>query len=298
MNVIALPNGKPVYCGTYYSKAEWIEVLNKFNDLYNKDPKKMTDYANMVAKGVNEANIIEVNIQTNDFTTSDVSAIVNMEKENWDLKWGGNKAPQKFILPANLEVLLDYAVLSNDQATKDYLKLTLDKILLGGIYDHVGGGFFRYSTDPTWKVPHYEKMLYDNGQLLSLFSKAYRVFKNPAYKKIVFETYNFLEKEMKNPEGCYYSSIDADSEGKEGIYYLWTEKELKTILQNDFPLFAKYYTIAPNQKIEDNQFLFIKTKNDSAFAEHNNISQSTLKEYQVKWRQLLQKQRATRTAVH
>ena len=79
---------------------------------------------------------------------------------------------------------------------------------------------------------------------------------------------------------------------------MWTEKELKTILQNDFPLFAKYYTIAPNQKIEDNQFLFIKTKNDSAFAEHNNISQSTLKEYQVKWRQLLQKQRATRTAVH
>ena len=123
------------------------------------------------------------------------------------------------------------------------VELTLDKMALGGIYDHVAGGFHRYTVEPTWKIPHFEKMLYDNGQLVSLYAAGYQVFGKMSYLKVLEKTLRFITSEMMNKEGGFYSSYDADSEGEEGKYYVWTSGEIETLLKDDSPIFKDYYSI-------------------------------------------------------
>src|SRR5690606_22393003 len=113
------------------------------------------------------------------------------------------------------------------------------------------GGFSRYATDVQWHVPHFEKMLYDNGQLLSLYSHAYQVTKDPIYKRIVYETIEFANRELLSPEGGFYSSLDADSEGKEGRFYVWTEQEIKDMLGKDAGIYLHYYGITSNGNWEE-----------------------------------------------
>ena len=127
--------------------------------------------------------------------------------------------------------------MSEHTAALSHVKLTLDKIAYGGIYDHLGGGIARYATDKLWKVPHFEKMLYDNGQIVSLYSEAYQKFKDEDYKTLVYGTLAFIERELKSDEGAFYSALDADSEGEEGKFYVWGKKELETLLGEDYPLF-------------------------------------------------------------
>ena len=198
-------------------------------------------YADNLAKGIQNTSVIPPATDLKGITQSSLKEGVNTWKQSWDLEWGGDIEVEKFIIPYKLEFLLDYAILTEDEEARTHVKTTLDKIASGGIYDHVGGGFFRYSTDKYWKIPHFEKMLYDNAQLLSLYSKAYSVFKEPSYKKMVKETFSFLEREMKSPEGGYYAAIDSETDGEEGKFYLWSEEELKTLLKQDFPLFSAYY---------------------------------------------------------
>ncbi len=173
LNVILLPNGKPLYGGTYHTKRQWIEVLSNVNTKFRADRKAAEDYADRVAKGVAEVNFIPRAESEAPLSSEYLREAVARWKLQWDMEMGGNLGREKFIMPANLSFLLDYARLTGDLEADVFAKNTLDKILQGGIYDHVGGGFFRYSTDPEWKVPHFEKMLYDNAQLLSLFSRAY-----------------------------------------------------------------------------------------------------------------------------
>src|SRR5690606_26466107 len=147
--------------------------------LYKDDPKKANEYADMVAQGIQEVNIVQPVSDLGRLTPEVQKASVEKWKDNWDLKWGGNQGSQKFMIPVNLDFLLDYAVLTEDEEARDFVKTTLDRMAWGGVYDHIAGGFYRYSTDAQWKVPHFEKMLYDNAQLLSLYSKAYKVYKEP-----------------------------------------------------------------------------------------------------------------------
>ena len=129
---------------------------------------------------------------------------------------GGSNGAPKFPMPNAYTFLLRYAHLSKNIEVLEHVEITLDKIAFGGIYDQIGGGFARYSTDKFWKAPHFEKMLYDNGQLVSLYSEGYLKFKNPLYKQIVFETLEFVERELMAKNGAFYSALDADSEGEEG----------------------------------------------------------------------------------
>ena len=283
LNVITLPNGKPIYGGTYHTKEQWSKVLAEVSKLYKNDPEKANEYADMVAQGIQEVNIIQPVSDLGMLTPEVLKNSVEKWKENWDLKWGGNIGSQKFMIPVNLDFLLDYAVLTEDKDAMDFVKTTLDRIAWGGVYDHIAGGFYRYSTDAQWKVPHFEKMLYDNAQLLSLYSKAYKLFNEPMYKKVVEETIAFLDREMKNPDGGYYAAIDADSEGEEGKFYVWKEEELKSVLGSDYDLFAKYYNIKRSNIWENDSYVLFRNSGDEDFMKENDITAEDWDGVQARW---------------
>lgn len=296
LNVITLPNGKPIYGGTYHTKEQWVQVLEKVSSLYKNDPKKANEYADMVAQGIQEANLITPSDNHEALTKEVVTESVENWKNTWDTKKGGDQVQQKFMLPSNLNFLLDYALLTGDKETEKHIKNTLNKIAFGGIYDFVGGGFYRYSTDPNWKVPHFEKMLYDNAQLLSVFAKAYGAYREPAYKEVVYKTIEFLNRDMKNPNGGYYAALDADSEGEEGKYYVWKKEELESILGYEFDAFKSYFGIESKNIWEHKKYVLHRSVTDAEFCTKNKFSNSKLQEEKDKWKNLLLKERTKRIA--
>ena len=216
LNVITLPDGRPVWGGTYFKKDAWINSLEKIEKIYQENPQKLIDYATQLEEGIKSMDLISVNTNELNFTNFPSDSIVEKWSDSFDYKYGGPNRSPKFMMPNNLEYLLRHGIQYNNEKLLNYVYVTLDRIAYGGVYDHVGGGFARYSTDLRWHVPHFEKMLYDNAQLVSLYSKAYQITKKPLYKEVVIETLEFIKREMTNPEGAFYSSLDADSLTKEG----------------------------------------------------------------------------------
>jgi len=255
LNVIMLPNGKPIYLGTYLEKEEWISILSKFKLEYEQQPEKVQDYASMLAKGVQQYYEIPYTESNMDNSKDILRAGIEKWSSHWDKEWGGDMGAEKFVGPIKLEMLLNHAVLNNDETALRHVMHTLQKVAIGGIYDHIGGGFFRYSTDSYWRKPHFEKMLYDNAQLLQLYSKAYQVKQHPLFKNVVYETFTFLQREMSDGQGGYYSSLDADSEGKEGGYYLWDKQELESVLGDEYLKFSEKFNIKGLYAVEEGDFL-------------------------------------------
>ena len=284
LNVIVLPNGKPMYGGTYHTNEQWTSVLQKIHQLYKDNPQKANEYAEKVAQGIQDVNFIVPTEKTNDLSVTAINEGLSKWKSEWDLEWGGNVGREKFMLPGQLDFLLDEATIANDSTSLSFVKTTLDQMARGGIYDHVAGGFYRYSTDPKWHIPHFEKMLYDNAQLASLYAKAYTIFKKPAYKKISMETLAFLKKEMKNVDGGYFAAIDADSEGEEGKYYVWTEEELEHIIQKDYSLFKKYYSIDSSKKMEGGKIVLYQSLEDETFIKEHQTTQKHLGDLKASWK--------------
>ena len=216
LNVIALPDGRPVFAGTYFEKEQWIQILETYKYRMEEERDDLEDFANDLKREIVRKDVIpDFSI---DSPVKDTLLISYAEqlKSTMDTLHGGRQGGIKFPNPTNLELLLSYAHLYEDQEAFDLVELTLEKMAYGGIYDHIGGGFSRYSTDRIWKIPHFEKMLYDNAQLISVYSKAYRSLKNEEFKRVVFETIDFCDNELSIPKGPYFSSLDADSDGEEG----------------------------------------------------------------------------------
>lgn len=303
LNCIALPDGKPVFGGTYFSKEEWISVLTKMSTLYKNDPKKIQDYADKLILGIQKSELIHLNNNTADFKNDDTHKAVALWKKSFDYQNGGLLGEPKFPMPNALHFLLRYGVQNKDKAVQKYVETTLTKMADGGLYDPIGGGFSRYSTDSKWHIPHFEKMLYDNAQLVSLYADAYLVSKKQSYKKTVIETLNFVERELMGSEGQFYSSLDADSKNasgklEEGEFYSWKIAELQTILKEDFPLFKKYYNINSDGLWENNKYVLFKTQSDSEFAQKNNLTPEALNSKTKIWKQLLLNARNKRTRPH
>jgi hypothetical protein len=285
LNCIALPDGKPVYGGTYFRRDEWKNMLGKIAQLHREDISKLLEYANQLNEGLLEQN--NAGKSTDLELQFDLPKAINNSKKNFDKTWGGNSGSPKFPMPNNLEYLLRFYYISNDEEVKTHLELTLDKIAAGGIYDHVGGGFSRYSVDAVWKVPHFEKMLYDNAQLISLYSLAYRLFIKSRYKEVVYETLDFLEREMHSSSGGYYSAIDADSEGVEGKFYCWKESELENLIGEDFSLFKSFYNISQAGNWENGNNIIYHTYSVSDFVSQSQISENEFKEKMERARKTL-----------
>jgi len=257
LNCFALPDGRPVYGGTYFQPEQWAQILEGLNDTYKKDPQRILVAAKEISEGIKNAELISVKNTQLDFSKSQAKIMYTNWKPAFDKEWGGNKRAPKFPLPISKEFLLQYAYFNENEEAEDHLNLSLTKIAQGGIYDHVGGGFARYSVDEKWKVPHFEKMMYDNGQLISLYSKAYKRSKNPYYKNLIEQSIDFINREMTTHEGAFYSSFDADSEGVEGKFYVWNKSEIENIVGNDSHWFCEYFNIKEHGNWEESNILWM-----------------------------------------
>ncbi|MGI8892183.1 MAG: thioredoxin domain-containing protein [Bacteroidia bacterium] len=244
LNACALPDGKPFYAGTYFPKQNWMSVLAQIINLYKNDYTGVSEQAEAITEGINRNELIQSETSDKDFSEDEFRKIYNNWKPLIDLKDGGYDKAPKFPLPIGWEFLLHYYYLTKDQSALDAVQITLDKMALGGIYDQVGGGFARYSVDKIWLVPHFEKMLYDNGQLISLYSNAYKITGSELYKEIVYETIEFIERELTSPQGGFYSALNADSEGEEGKFYVWNYDEFVSLFNDEEgKLLAEFYNI-------------------------------------------------------
>lgn len=262
LNCFALPDGRPVYGGTYFPKDKWQQTLTSLKGLKENDPVKLEEYAKNLTAGIQQSELIIRNEDPLETKVEFLAQKVNEWSKYWDRKKGGpNRAP-KFPLPNNYQFLLEYAFLSGDQESMDFVSTTLDQMARGGIYDQIGGGFARYSTDELWKAPHFEKMLYDNAQLVSLYSQAFTATQNPRYKKIVQETLAFTKRELTNKNGGFYSALDADSEGEEGKFYVWKKEELKEALTpEEFELAKKFYNLNNKGLWEHGNYILLMDEN-------------------------------------
>ncbi|MEM7369182.1 MAG: thioredoxin domain-containing protein [Bacteroidota bacterium] len=257
LNAIALPDGRPIYGGTYFRKDQWMRALGQVAGLYQQQPEQTEQYAVDLVNAMKRMDVLQPT-DSKPFAQSDLQRISLQWMPQIDRKWGGRDVKaNKFPLPANNIFLLRAAQLKQDEEIQAAVDITLEKMAFGGIYDHLGGGFARYSVDPYWKVPHFEKMLYDNGQLVSLYAEAYLQKPQALYKRLVFQTIDFLERELTSEEGGFYSSLDADSEGEEGKFYVWTYDEIEQLLGEDARLFGDYYNAHPFGNWEGNNILFV-----------------------------------------
>lgn len=259
LNCFALPDGRPVYGGTYFPKKNWKEVLSSLHRIYVNQYDQIVEQADAITKGLSDISPLINRESTSMFTPDFLHRYYQVLSKSFDPVWGGSKGAPKFPMPVICDFLLRYHFQSKNQEVLEVVRLLLDKMALGGIYDHLGGGFARYSTDEKWIVPHFEKMLYDNAQLVSLYSKAYKITKDENYKQVILHTLGFVEKELSSPDGAFYSSLDADSEGEEGKFYVWSKKEIDNLLGPRSELFCRHYQVSDEGNFESNRnILYLK----------------------------------------
>lgn len=268
LNVICLPDGRPIYGGTYFKTQDWQNVLLQIAQMWEESPETAIDYAERLTAGINKAEKLPIAPIPEEYTLLDIKSIVLPWKEQFDFRDGGYRRAPKFPLPNNWLFFLRYGVLAEDEDTLQHVHFTLEKIANGGIYDHIGGGFARYSVDGKWHVPHFEKMLYDNGQLISLYSEAYQQKPSLLYKNVVFETIAWAQREMLAPNGGFYSALDADSEGVEGKFYTFGYSEFD-ILEDDADIAREYFNITPDGNWSEEQINipFVKPSNQQLIQE-------------------------------
>ncbi len=294
LNCIVLPDGRPIWGGTYFRKDKWIEQINQIADFYETQPDKAIEYAVKLTQGIKQSELVVLNKEEAAFDKSKLEEVYVSWEQRFDNVEGGPDRSPKFPIPNNYQFLLRYAHLSNNQAALDHVKLTLDKIAYGGIYDHLGGGITRYSTDELWKVPHFEKMLYDNGQIISLYSEAYQKFKDPDYKNLIYGTLAFIERELMSEEGAFYSALDADSDGEEGKFYIWKKEELTTLLGDNYELFADYYNVNRKGYWEHDNYILLRDEDEETLAKKHNLSKEDLQAKMTTSQAILMKERDTR----
>lgn len=284
LNVFLTPDKTPFYGGTYFppepmhNRASWKDVLlgiakgfKENRDQINTQAQKLTEHLlSSNAFGFQKTGAIAAP------SLSDIDAAVSALLTQADTVWGGFGGAPKFPQTASIRFLLRYHYFTpTHKASLDHALLCLDKMIEGGIYDQLGGGFSRYSTDGQWLAPHFEKMLYDNALLVTTLSEAYQLTKKESYHKVITETIAFVERELMCTDGGFLSALDADSEGVEGKFYTWAASEITSLLQNDAPLFMAYYGVTEAGNWEHTNILHTPQP-AAAVAEQFGVSESEL----------------------
>lgn len=273
LNCICLPDQRPIYGGTYFKKEDWKKLILNLASFWTEKPKEAENYANKLTEGIRESEKITFLSEQKTYTQEDLNEIYEPWASQFDWTEGGYTRSPKFPLPSNWTFMLRYAKLMGNEQADAITYFTLQKMAFGGIYDQLGGGFARYSVDAKWHVPHFEKMLYDNAQLVSLYAEAYQHEPLELYRKVVYETIDWLAREMSDSSGGFYSAFDADSEGVEGKFYTFTKAEIDTLLGDESAVFCTYYNLTEEGNwAEEHTNILCRKESDVKLAKAFNLN--------------------------
>ncbi|MFM9949374.1 MAG: thioredoxin domain-containing protein [Saprospiraceae bacterium] len=282
LNCFLTPDGRPYYAGTYfppvaaYNRPSWMQVLQQMQTVYRTRREVVEDQANRLSEMIRKTDKTFVSAippaasLDAAFPREALDSVFEQFRRQFDAAEGGFGSAPKFPGSMSLQFLLEYHYYTGEQAALDHVLLSIDKMAMGGIYDQLGGGFARYATDRAWLIPHFEKMLYDNALLVSLLSDAYKATGKALYLETIQETLGFIEREMTCTDGGFYSALDADSEGVEGKFYVWSKAEVDAILGTDAPLFCEYYDVTEGGNWEHQNILWRRASLES-FAESKQL---------------------------
>jgi uncharacterized protein YyaL (SSP411 family) len=306
LNVFLTPAAKPFYGGTYYpprpvhNRPSWLDVLAGVSNAFGERREEIEKQAESLLQhmqqsngfGVQKAAGLDLDFQAT-FTKEKTELMFSNIMKTADREEGGFGQAPKFPQTFTIQFLLHYYHYTRNEEALQQACLSLDKMILGGIYDQLGGGFARYATDAEWLAPHFEKMLYDNALLVIVLSEAYQLTKKPLYERAIRQTLAFVERELLSPEFGFYSALDADSEGEEGRYYVWDKAAIDAILGTEAPLFCAFYDVSEKGNWEHKNILNCKVAPE-AFAAANQLSINELWQKMDKCRGLLMQHRNRR----
>lgn len=303
LNVFLTPDRKPFYGGTYFppvkafNRSSWKEVLSGVSNLFKEKRTEVEvqaeELTNHIGKSTALVQMKKLFNEENRFTRQQLDTAFKNIMKQADKKWGGFGQAPKFPQTFTISYLLRYYHFSGNIQALDQACLSIDKMIAGGIYDHVGGGFARYATDEEWLAPHFEKMLYDNALIISTLSEAFQLTKNQKYSEVVKQTVDFIKRELMNEQGGFYAALDADSEGEEGKFYVWNYDGVTEILGDNAALFCEYYNISPEGNWEHKNILRT-LKSLTEFAIEKNLDKTELQNFFNDCCNKLLKQRNTR----
>ncbi|MFD1871550.1 thioredoxin domain-containing protein [Hymenobacter bucti] len=297
LNVMLTPAAKPFYGGTYFAPGNWVKLLENIAQAYASEHRtELEGSAERFAQVLQTSELVKYGASSSKVGVNqeEFELLVHTLGLRFDHERGGTNRAPKFAMPSIWRFLLRTHHISGSQNVLNQVNLTLREMAWGGLYDQVGGGFARYSVDAEWLVPHFEKMLYDNGQLLSLYSEAYQVTRDPLYREVVFQTVRWVRRELTNPEGGFYSSLDADSEGEEGKFYVWTREELQHALGAEEALAAAYYSCTGLGNWEHGRNILHRRQSDVDFAMEHGLEPAVLAQLIHGWQKKLLAARAHR----
>jgi len=267
MNVFLTPDKRPFFGGTYfppaprYGMASWRQILISIAEAYRERRDELEHSANEIVGELRRMSAIE--IAAGGLGPELLDSAFNSFSRTFDQANGGFGGAPKFPPAMSLEFLLRYHHRTGSETALEIVRTTLDKMAGGGIYDQLGGGFHRYSVDAVWLVPHFEKMLYDNAQLIRIYLHAFQVTGDDLYKRIAVETLEYVRREMLDDDGGFYSTQDADSEGVEGKFFVWTPTEIVSILgEEDAAGFNSHYDVTREGNFEGESILNVKNTDD------------------------------------
>ena len=300
LNVFITPEGKPFYGGTYYppkrafNRASWMEILQAVSHSYSERKEEIESQANSLTEHLQSTNVLGNDSEKFAFDKKELNLAYENIMKTADKEWGGfGKAP-KFPQSFTINFLMRYSWFTGNKEALSQALLSLDKMIQGGIYDQLGGGFARYSTDTEWLAPHFEKMLYDNALLVASLSEAYQLTKNKTYKEVIEATLDFIEKELMHKEGGFFSALDADSEGEEGKFYVWDYTEIERLLGEDAAVFIRYFNVRKEGNWEGENILHTSTTLDEFAQKEEKAIEGDVRKAIKKGKEILLRERNKR----
>ncbi|MBC6696639.1 thioredoxin domain-containing protein [Hymenobacter puniceus] len=297
LNVFLTPEAKPFYGGTYFARGSWLQLLTSIGQAYQTENRQELDesaeqFAQVLR--VSELEKYRIAPSTDLLSFEQLATFLQKIAARFDLEKGGLLGAPKFPMPSVWQLLLRGSHLTGTTALLAQAMRTVRHMAWGGLYDQVGGGFARYAVDEDWLAPHFEKMLYDNGQLLRLYAEAYQVQPDELLREVVYDTVAFVQRELTSPEGGFYASLDADSEGEEGRFYVFTTAELQHILGDEEPLASAYYSCTALGNWEHGRNILHRRQTAEVFAEIHQLQPAVVAELVRSWKQKLLAARAQR----
>jgi len=272
LNVFLTPNQQPFFGGTYFPAKNWSLLLRQINHAFREKRAEINQSAESLCQHLQTSDLHRfANGTADSFKRESLDNMFQILSKRFDTTWGGLEKSPKFVMPSIWLFLLRYHAATKDEQALHMVSHTLKQLAFGGIYDQLGGGFSRYSVDAEWFAPHFEKMLYDNAQLLSLYSEAYALTKDKLFRDVVYQTIDWLKREMRHPGGGFYSALDADSEGVEGKFYTWTKAEIQAVVGEDSDFIMKHFESSASGNWEDGRNIFRRNRDTEETTESEKI---------------------------